>query len=94
MISRLLNRGKTSGRVDDNEETIKKRLQTFHKHTKPVLDAYKSIVVNVSIDFYFLPYLIFLHFIYLSTIFLQIPADRNVIEIFQDICKSIDDLHE
>merc|ERR1711997_607732 len=30
MTERLLNRGKSSGRVDDNEETIKKRLNTFH----------------------------------------------------------------
>ena len=31
MTQRLLYRGKTSGRVDDNEETVKKRLATFHK---------------------------------------------------------------
>ncbi|KAF0305080.1 Adenylate kinase isoenzyme 1 [Amphibalanus amphitrite] len=30
MTQRLMKRGETSGRVDDNEETIKKRLQTFH----------------------------------------------------------------
>ncbi|XP_060070278.1 adenylate kinase isoenzyme 5-like isoform X2 [Ylistrum balloti] len=42
MTERLLERGKTSGRVDDNEETIKKRLQTFHNQTKPVVDHYAS----------------------------------------------------
>ena len=42
MTARLLNRGKTSGRADDNEETIKKRLDTFHKHSKPVVEAYSS----------------------------------------------------
>jgi adenylate kinase len=31
-----------SGRADDNEETIKKRLDTFHKHSKPVVEAYKE----------------------------------------------------
>ncbi len=41
MTKRLLHRGQTSGRVDDNEETIKKRLQTFHKQTMPVLDLYE-----------------------------------------------------
>nr|KAI8748241.1 Adenylate kinase isoenzyme 5 [Biomphalaria glabrata] len=41
MTSRLLERGKSSGRVDDNEVTIKKRLQTFHNQTKPVIDYYK-----------------------------------------------------
>ena len=40
MTQRLLERGKTSGRVDDNEETIKKRLKTFHEHSKPVVDYY------------------------------------------------------
>jgi len=40
MTRRLLNRGKTSGRVDDNEETIKKRLDTFHKSTEPVTTYY------------------------------------------------------
>jgi len=42
MTERLLNRGKSSGRADDNEETIKKRLNTFHQHSKPVIDAYAS----------------------------------------------------
>jgi len=42
MTERLLNRGKSSGRVDDNEETIKKRLNTFHQHSKPVIDAYAN----------------------------------------------------
>jgi adenylate kinase len=42
MTERLLNRGKTSGRVDDNEETIKSRLQTFHNQTKPVIDYYEE----------------------------------------------------
>ena len=40
MIKRLTNRGLTSGRVDDNEETIRKRLETFHKHSRPVVDHY------------------------------------------------------
>ncbi|XP_059179679.1 adenylate kinase isoenzyme 5-like isoform X1 [Physella acuta] len=42
MTARLLERGKNSGRVDDNEETIKKRLQTFHNQTKPVIEHYKK----------------------------------------------------
>ena len=47
MVERLLNRAKTSGRVDDNEETIKKRLATFHKHTEPVIEYYKKKCVTV-----------------------------------------------
>jgi len=42
MVERLLHRAKTSGRVDDNEETIKKRLATFHKHSEPVIQYYKN----------------------------------------------------
>lgn len=40
MTKRLLKRAETSGRVDDNEETIKKRLKTFHNLTQPVIDHY------------------------------------------------------
>lgn len=40
MKKRLLHRAETSGRVDDNEETIMKRLKTFHNHTQPVIDHY------------------------------------------------------
>jgi len=40
MTSRLLKRAETSGRVDDNEETIRKRLRTFHDITTPVVDYY------------------------------------------------------
>ena len=50
MTERLLNRGKSSGRADDNEETIKKRLNTFHQHSKPVIDAYASKCKSVRID--------------------------------------------
>ena len=42
MTARLLKRGESSGRVDDNEDTIRKRLQTFHKHTKPVVEYYEK----------------------------------------------------
>ncbi|XP_031457474.1 adenylate kinase isoenzyme 1 isoform X2 [Phasianus colchicus] len=42
MVKRLLKRGETSGRVDDNEETIKKRLETYYKATEPVITFYKG----------------------------------------------------
>jgi adenylate kinase len=38
MTARLLERGKTSGRSDDNEESIKKRLVTYTESTKPIID--------------------------------------------------------
>lgn len=42
MEERLLNRGKTSGRSDDNIETIKKRFVTFKEETLPVLEVLGS----------------------------------------------------
>ncbi|CAF0941838.1 unnamed protein product, partial [Didymodactylos carnosus] len=42
MTERLLHRGKTSGRVDDNIETIKARLKTFHDATEPVIHHYEK----------------------------------------------------
>ena len=48
MVERLLNRAKTSGRVDDNEETIKKRLKTFENQTLPVLEVFNDRVKKVD----------------------------------------------
>ena len=42
LIKRLLNRGKTSGRSDDNEEIIKYRLKQYYNKTEPVKDYYKK----------------------------------------------------
>jgi len=50
MKSRLLGRGASSGRVDDNEETIKKRLETFHKCSEPVMKHYETKVENIIAD--------------------------------------------
>ncbi|KAJ2766827.1 bifunctional uridylate/adenylate kinase, partial [Coemansia nantahalensis] len=40
MLDRLLDRGKTSGRTDDNIESIKKRFRTYVHDSRPVIDAY------------------------------------------------------
>lgn len=42
MRNRLTKRALTSGRADDNAETIEKRLKTFYSETKPMLDYYKG----------------------------------------------------
>lgn len=42
MEKRLLKRGETSGRSDDNPATIKKRFFTFKSETEPFLEFYKS----------------------------------------------------
>ncbi len=50
MKERLLNRGKTSGRIDDNEESIKKRFRTFVETSMPVVEHFEKEgrVVKVS----------------------------------------------
>ena len=42
LMTRLIKRGKDSGRADDNEETIKKLLQVYHSQTSPLIDWYKN----------------------------------------------------
>jgi adenylate kinase len=43
LINRLLNRGKTSGRSDDSDESvIKKRFSVYTNETSPVADYYKK----------------------------------------------------
>ena len=41
LMKRLLLRGQLSGRADDNEETIKKRLVVYHSQTQPLIEWYK-----------------------------------------------------
>ena len=51
LVSRLLNRGKTSGRPDDqNEELISKRIHEYNNKTKPVADYYQEQGKFVAID--------------------------------------------
>lgn len=40
MESRLMERGKTSGRSDDNVETIRKRFHTYVESTRPIIDRF------------------------------------------------------
>ena len=42
LMDRLIKRGQISGRADDNEETIKKRLAVYHEQTAPLKDFYKK----------------------------------------------------
>ena len=42
LIYRMLERGKTSGRADDNLESIKHRFVEYEAKTRPVLDFYQS----------------------------------------------------
>ena len=42
LMKRLILRGQQSGRADDNEETIKKRLVVYHSQTAPLIEWYKN----------------------------------------------------
>nr|BAN20878.1 hypothetical protein [Riptortus pedestris] len=57
LIKRLLHRAQTSGRQDDNEETIKKRLNTFHTHNDPIINTFsektKTIDAEREVDIIF-----------------------------------------
>jgi adenylate kinase len=50
LIERMLSRAQTSGRADDNPETIRKRVEVYHQQTAPVLDFYKARSMYTPID--------------------------------------------
>lgn len=50
LMKRLILRGQQSGRSDDNEETIKKRLGVYHKQTSPLIDWYEKEGLHHKID--------------------------------------------
>ncbi|CAF3362300.1 unnamed protein product [Rotaria socialis] len=41
-VARCLERGKGSGRADDNEESLKKRIVTYNNSTRPVIELYEK----------------------------------------------------
>jgi len=50
LMTRLIKRGEESGRADDNEETIKKRLQVYHQQTQPLIEWYKQEGLHYHIN--------------------------------------------
>jgi len=42
LINRMLNRAEDSGRMDDNEEIIHKRMEIYRKHTRVLKDYYEK----------------------------------------------------
>ena len=50
LMKRLLLRGQLSGRADDNEETIKKRLVVYHSQTQPLIEWYAKEGLHHHID--------------------------------------------
>jgi adenylate kinase len=49
-VRRLLNRGITSGRSDDNEAVIRNRLKEYNQKTLPVLQFYRDRGIYVEVD--------------------------------------------
>ncbi|XP_024842950.1 UMP-CMP kinase isoform X2 [Bos indicus] len=49
-IERCLERGKSSGRSDDNRESLEKRIQTYLQSTKPIIDLYEEMGKVRKID--------------------------------------------
>lgn len=50
LMKRLILRGQQSGRADDNEETIKKRLVVYHSQTQPLIEWYKQEGIHFHIN--------------------------------------------
>jgi len=56
MTGRLLERAKTSGRNDDNLETIRKRFKTFREESMPIVEMYekkgllRKVVADCSVE--------------------------------------------
>jgi len=49
-VARLLNRGKTSGRSDDNEKVIRNRLKEYNEKTLPVLQFYRDKGIYIEVN--------------------------------------------
>jgi adenylate kinase len=50
VVARLLKRAEIDGRSDDNEETIRVRMQVYAEQTEPLLDVYRSRGLLVEVD--------------------------------------------
>ena len=49
-IEQCLERGKSSGRSDDNRGSLEKRIQTYLQSTKPIIDLYEEMGKVRKID--------------------------------------------
>lgn len=50
LVERLMKRAEIEGRADDNEETIRTRMEVYHSETAPLLDYYKEKGLLVKIN--------------------------------------------
>ncbi|KAK2822147.1 hypothetical protein Q5P01_022212 [Channa striata] len=49
-IDRCLERGKSSGRTDDNRESLEKRIQTYLLSTRPIIEQYEKLGKVRTVD--------------------------------------------
>ena len=50
VVARLLKRAQIEGRSDDNEDTIRVRLQVYAEQTAPLLEIYRAREILVEVD--------------------------------------------
>lgn len=49
-MDRCLERGKASGRSDDNAETLSKRIKTYNESTLPIIQYFDSLHLVKRVD--------------------------------------------
>lgn len=69
---RCLERGKATGRSDDNEASIKTRIEVFKKETEPVMQRFKALKQLFE-------------YIYIYIIIYRINVERQIADIQKDI---------
>lgn len=50
LTERIIKRGETSGRADDNAEAVKKRIETYHAESEPVIEHYQKEEKVLEVD--------------------------------------------
>jgi adenylate kinase len=48
LVARLVKRAEDEGRADDNEETIRRRLEVYAQETAPLVDHYGDAVIRID----------------------------------------------
>ena len=94
LVSRLMGRAAVSQRADDNEETIKKRIEIFNTKNGQIVDHYKDKVVTVNVYLYkLLKNIFFVKEIYTEIFhFFQIKAEKSVDEVFGEVTRALEKL--
>lgn len=50
LTQRIIKRGETSGRADDNAEAVKKRIETYHNESEQVIEHYQAEGKVLEVD--------------------------------------------